>query len=133
VTEIFAAALVIASLLFVVAGHAFLAAGQVRLADLQGRLASEQTLHRERVLAVAQLENPQRIVQTAQRDLGLVPSSDVTQLPAVSLTTPLPVPHLTALPPPAADGTSATSGTTTTDPAGSADVGASPPAAPPGQ
>jgi len=82
------AALVVGSLLAVVVGHSILAQGQVRLTSAQNQLSSEQAIHRQLVAAVAEAENPAQIIAEAKK-LNLVTPSSVTQLPAVSLNTPI--------------------------------------------
>jgi Tfp pilus assembly protein PilX len=89
--------MVVAALLAVVVAQAFLANGQVRLSTLQHDLALEQSSHRQAELAVAELETPSRIVGAATSSLHMVHPS-VTELPYVSLTTPLPTPNVTAAP-----------------------------------
>lgn len=89
--------MVVAALLAVVVAQAFLTNGQVRLSTLQHDLALEQSSHRQAELAVAELETPSRIVGAATNGLHMVHPS-VTELPYVSLTTPLPTPKVTAAP-----------------------------------
>ena len=79
---------VTAALLAVVVAHSVLAEGQVRLTGEQSQLAAEQAIHRQLLATVAQAEDPSTIVAEAKQ-LGLVPPSSVTQLPAVPLGTPL--------------------------------------------
>ena len=90
--------LVVGSLLVVVLGNAMLAQTQVRLSDMQAALSAEQTVHRQDVLALAQLETPSRIAAQAQQQLNMVTPSQVVQVPSVSLTTPLPPPKVAAAP-----------------------------------
>lgn len=90
------AALVSGSLLFVVAGHAELAQGQVRLANLQVEITSAQLLHQREVLALAELENPSRILAVAEGTLHMRSPSRVRQLAHVPLGVVLPAPHVAA-------------------------------------
>ena len=93
-----ALSLVVVSLLAVVVGQAMLANGQVRLSAVEQKLQVAQALHREQEIGVAQLETPSRIVQTALGQLHMVSPGQPTQLPYVSLTTPLPTPKVTPVP-----------------------------------
>jgi hypothetical protein len=88
-------AMVVVALLIVVGGQAMLANGQVRMARIDQRLQIAQSEHRERVLEVTRLETPKRIVGSATGPLHMVQPSHVTQLPSVSLRTPLPTPNVT--------------------------------------
>jgi Tfp pilus assembly protein PilX len=92
--------MVVAALLAVVVAQALLTNGQVRLSTLQHDLALEQSSHRQAELAVAGLETPSRIVGAATNSLHMV-HPNVTELPYVSLTTPLPTPNVTVAPSPA--------------------------------
>jgi hypothetical protein len=119
---------VVCALLAVVVGQALLANGQVRLSALQHQLSLEQSVHRQNELAVSELETPSRIVAAASNQLHLVRPSQVTELPYVSITTPLPTPKVTpapvtpAAPPSGAGsaGTGASAGTGSTTAAGAA-------------
>jgi hypothetical protein len=103
--------LVVGTLLAVVVAQAILANGQVTLSGLQHELSLEQSLHRQGELAVAQLETPSLIVGSASNQLHMVRPDQVTELPYVSLSTPLPTPKVTPRP-----ATPATSATATTVP-----------------
>jgi hypothetical protein len=114
--------LVVGTLLAVVVAQAILANGQVKLSGLQHELSLEQSLHRQGELAVAQLETPSRIVGSATSQLHMVRPDQVTELPFVSLTAPLPTPKVTpqpasaaAAPPPQ----TSSAGSTTKTPSGS--------------
>jgi hypothetical protein len=87
--------MVVVALLIVVGGQAMLANGQVRMARLDQQLQAAQSQHRERVVAVTKLETPSRIVGFATNQLHMIHPSTVTQLPSVSLRTPLPAPNVT--------------------------------------
>jgi hypothetical protein len=87
-------AVVSASLLLVVIGHAELAQGQVRLANVQAKITSARLLHQREVLAVANLENPSRILQVAEGTLHMALPSQVHQLAHVPLGVALPAPHV---------------------------------------
>jgi hypothetical protein len=91
------AAMVVVALLVVVVGQAMLADGQVRLSGREQQLQTVQAEHRQEELDVLRLETPSRIVATATGRLHMVASSHVTQLPYVSLSTPLPTPVVTPL------------------------------------
>jgi hypothetical protein len=93
-----AAALVVVSLLVVVVGQAMLANGQVRLTTVEQKLALAQGLHRQDELQVLSLETPSRVISEALGSLHLVHPAGVTQLPYVSVTTPIPAPTITAAP-----------------------------------
>jgi hypothetical protein len=86
--------LVVVSLLAVVTGQAILAQGQVRLSTVQANLAAEQTRHRQEALALAQLETPSRIVQTAEQQGQLVEPTQINQLPWVPLNVAIASPKL---------------------------------------
>jgi hypothetical protein len=90
--------MVVISLLVVVVGQAMLANGQVRMTAVEQQLSTEQGTHRIFELEDAALETPGRIVKLAVQS-GLV-SVPLTQLPYVSLTTPIPAPTLTPAPAP---------------------------------
>ncbi len=83
------------SLLLVVIGHAELAQGQVRLANIQSEITSARLLHQREGLALANLENPSRILRVAEDTLHMVPPSQVHQIAYVPLDVPLPPPHVT--------------------------------------
>jgi cell division protein FtsL len=85
-------AMVVVALLIVVAGQAMLASGQVRMARLDQQVVIAQAEHRQKELEVSQRETPDRIVGAAK---GLVRTTHVTQVPSVSLHTPLPTPTVT--------------------------------------
>ena len=101
VLNVVSISLVLGSLLAVVVGQALLANGQVRLSALQNQLTLEQSSHRQAELAVSGLETPSRIVASASAQLHMVRPTQVTELPYVSLTTPLPTPKVTPGPAPA--------------------------------
>jgi len=88
-------AMVVVALLVVVVGQALLANGQVRMSGLEQRLQAAQAIHRQQELNVTKLETPSRIVAAATGGLHMVHPSHVTQLPYVSLNTPLPTPAVT--------------------------------------
>jgi hypothetical protein len=92
------AAMVVVALLVVVVGQALLADGQVRLSGLEQQLQTAQAEHRQQELDVSKLETPSRIVAAATGRLHMVAPSHVTQLPYVSLSTPLPTPVVTPAP-----------------------------------
>lgn len=83
-----------ASLLLVVIGHAELAQGQVRLANVQAEITAARLLHQRESLAVANLENPSRILRVAEASLHMVSPAQVQQLAYVPLGVALPAPHV---------------------------------------
>ncbi len=87
--------MVVLALLIVVAGQAMLASGQVRMARVDQQLQLAQSEHRQQVLDASKKETPSRIVGVATAQLHMVHPSHVTQLPYVSLKTPLPTPNVT--------------------------------------
>jgi hypothetical protein len=87
--------MVVFALLVVVAGQAMLANGQVRMDSLDQRLQIAQGVHRQQVLNVSTLEVPSRIVEAAIGTQHMIHPSHVSQLPYVSLDTPLPTPNVT--------------------------------------
>jgi hypothetical protein len=87
--------MVVVALLVVVGGQAMLANGQVRMAGIDQRLQIAQSEHRQQVLDVTRKMTPSRIVGAATAQLHMVRPSRVTQLPYVSLQTPLPTPTVT--------------------------------------
>lgn len=92
---ILSGAVVSASLLVVVIGHAELAQGQMRLAGVQSEITSARLLHQREGLALANLENPSRILRVAEEKLHMAPPSDVRQLAHVPLSVALPPPRVT--------------------------------------
>jgi len=98
VLNVVSVTLVVGTLLAVVVAQAILANGQVKLSGLQHELSLEQSLHRQGELAVAQLETPSRIVGSATNQLRMVHPDQVTELPFVSLSAPLPTPKITPRP-----------------------------------
>jgi hypothetical protein len=87
--------MVVMALLVVVGGQAMLADGQVRMARVDQQLQLAQSEHRQQVLDATKKETPSRIVGAATAQLHMVHPSHVTQLPYVSLKTPLPTPNVT--------------------------------------
>lgn len=81
-------ACVAALCLGLVALHVLIAENQFRLDQLQQTAASEQESYERLRLQVAQLEAPARIVSEAQGRFGMVQPGSVTDLPAVSPTSP---------------------------------------------
>jgi hypothetical protein len=111
--------LIVGTLLAVVVAQALLANGQVKLSGLQHELTLEQSLHRQGELAVAQLETPSRIVGSATNQLHMVRPDQVTELPYVSLSAPLPTPKVTPRPPAPPPAPSASSAASTAAAGGS--------------
>jgi cell division protein FtsL len=79
--------------------HVVLAQNQFRLDRLDARVSDEQSQYERSRLQVDQLESPQRIVDTAEGKLGMVPPSTVIYL------TPSAPPATTAPPGPTAPST----------------------------
>jgi hypothetical protein len=79
-------AIVLASLLMVVAASAYMTQGQVRLTRMQGQLTTVLGQHRNLEEQMAQLSNPSTVVSQSQSH-GLVPPSNVTDLPEVNVST----------------------------------------------
>jgi hypothetical protein len=77
-------AIVLASLLMVVAASAYMTQGQVRLTRMQGQLTSVLGQHRNLEDQMARLSNPSTVVSQSQSH-GLVPPSNVTDLPEVNV------------------------------------------------
>jgi hypothetical protein len=84
-------AMVVVALLIVVAGQAMLASGQVRMARLDQQVQIARAEHRQQEVDLSKRETPARIGAAK----GLVHPSHVTQVPSVSLHTPLPTPTVT--------------------------------------
>jgi hypothetical protein len=127
VLHIVSATLVVGTLLAVVVAQAILANGQVKLSGLQHQLSLEQSLHRQGELAVAQLETPSRIVGSASNQLHMVRPDQVTELPYVSLSAPLPTPKVAprpATPAAAATSTAATATAAAAQPSHTSSAGA---------
>jgi hypothetical protein len=125
VLHIMSVTLVVGTLLAVVVAQAILANGQVKLSGLQHQLSLEQSLHRQGELAVAQLETPSRIVGSASNQLHMVRPDQVTELPYVSLSAPLPTPKVAPRPAtPAAAATSTAATATAAQPSHMSSAGA---------
>ncbi len=106
---------VIGSLMAVVVADDVIAQDQVGLASAQRQVATLTNTHRELQIEVSKQQAPQQVVKTAEGQLGMVPPGQITDLPEVSLSTPLPVPQTAPIPVPAAPpGPSATSSSNTT-------------------
>jgi cell division protein FtsB len=106
-----AATLVLVSLVTVVVGHALLAQEQVRLSVAENQLTTEQSAHRQDVLALAQRETPERVVSQAEA-LHLVTPGRIVQVPYVPLDVPLATPTVA----PASATTPTTASTTASTP-----------------
>lgn len=87
-----AAVFVTGGLVGIVAAHVALTQGQFALGRLQGQLAKEHTVQEQLRLQVAQLQSPQRIVQTAEQRLHMVSPSTVTYLTPVTAPASAPTP-----------------------------------------
>ena len=91
------AAMVVMALLIVVGGQAVLTDGQVRMTRIEQQLQAAQAEHRLQELNVSKLETPSRIVGAATGQ-GMIDPSHVTQVPWVSLHSPVPTPNVTPAP-----------------------------------
>lgn len=106
IAPILAGAIVSVSLFAVVIGHAELTEGQVRLSAAQQAVTAAENAHRQDVLALANLENPERILKVAEQTLHMSPPAGQRQVAHVPLGAALPAPSVT--------GGAATSSTTPT-------------------
>jgi cell division protein FtsL len=86
------AGLFVGAVLFGLVGlHVMLAQNQFRLDRLNSQAADQQARYERLRLQVDQLESPQRIVETAEKKLGMVAPGSVTYLtPSAPLTTSAP-------------------------------------------
>jgi cell division protein FtsL len=64
----------------VAASHALLIQNQAHIDELNDRVAAEQARYEELRLEVAQLESPQRIMEEATTNLGMVPPGETVWL-----------------------------------------------------
>jgi cell division protein FtsL len=64
----------------VAASHALLIQNQAHIDELDDRVAAEQARYEELRLEVAQLESPQRIMEEATTNLGMVPPAETVWL-----------------------------------------------------
>ncbi|HXA31627.1 MAG TPA: hypothetical protein VNV87_05170 [Acidimicrobiales bacterium] len=101
------ALLVIGSLMAVVVADDVVAQDQVRLSTAQRQVTTLTNTHRELQVQVSVQQAPQAVVKTAEGQLGMVPAGQITDLPEVSLSTPLPVPQTAPIPAPATPTTAA--------------------------
>jgi hypothetical protein len=102
------AVLVVGSLMAVVIGDDIVAQDQVSLSSAQQQVTALTNTHRELQIAVSVQQAPQAVVKTAEGQLGMVPPGQITDLPEVSLATPLPVPQTAPNPAPATPAASST-------------------------
>jgi cell division protein FtsL len=93
--------LVIGSLMAVVVADDVMAQDQVSLSAAQQQVTTLTNTHRELQIEVSVQQAPQAVVNTAEGQLGMVPPGQITDLPEVSLTTPLPAPQTAPIPAPA--------------------------------
>jgi hypothetical protein len=110
------ALLVIGSLMAVVVADDVVAQDQVSLSAAQHQMANLTNTHRELQVAVSVQHAPQAVVKTAEGQLGMVPAGQITDLPEVSLSTPLPVPQTAPIPAPATDPAAAASSSSNPSP-----------------
>lgn len=110
IAPILAGAIVSASLFAVVIGHAELTEGQVRLSAAQQAVTAAENVHRQDVLALANLENPERILKVAEQTLHMAPPTGQRQVAHVPLDTPLPAPSVSSGASATPAGSSVTSG-----------------------
>jgi hypothetical protein len=92
------ALLVIGSLMAVVVADDVIAQDQVSLSTAQRQLTTLTNTHRELQIQVSVQQAPPAVVKTAEGQLGMVPAGQITDLPEVSLNTPLPVPQTAPIP-----------------------------------
>ena len=95
------ALLVIGSLMAVVVADDVIAQDQVSLSAAQQQVTSLTNTHRELQIEVSVQQAPQAVVNTAEGQLGMVPPGQITDLPEVPLSTPLPAPQTAPIPAPA--------------------------------
>jgi cell division protein FtsL len=93
--------LVIGSLMAVVVADDVVAQDQVSLSATQQQVTALNNTHRELQIEVSVQEAPQQVVNTAEGQLGMVPPGQITDLPEVSLSTPLAAPQTAPIPAPA--------------------------------
>jgi hypothetical protein len=96
IAPILSGVLVSGSLFLVVVAHAELTQGQVRLSTVEQAVTAAQTAHRQEVLALANLENPARILKEAEHSLHMAPPGSQAQVPYVPLGTPLHAPSVSS-------------------------------------
>jgi cell division protein FtsL len=101
------ALLVVGSLMAVVVADDVIAQDQVSLSTAQRQVTTLTNTHRELQIQVSVQQAPQAVVKTAEGQLGMVPAGQITDLPEVSLSTPLPVPQTAPIPAPATATTAA--------------------------
>ncbi len=82
-TVALAVTLVVTVLFGVVAFHTLLVANQSSIDELDREIAEQEDRHQQLVLREAQLSAPQRIVEVAERDLGMVTPAEVVWLEPV--------------------------------------------------
>jgi cell division protein FtsB len=107
------ALLVVGSLMAVVVADDVVAQGQVQLSAVQQQVDSLTNTHRELQTGVSVQRAPQMVVNLAENQLGMVSPGQITDLPQVSLSSPLPVPQTAPIPapPPPSTPTSSTPST----------------------
>lgn len=94
VVPLASAATVAVSALAVVLGHSYLVQEQVRLAAAEAAVTAAQVQHHHEMVSVAHLENPSRILRSAEATLHMVTPGSIDQVPYVTLGVPLPTPSL---------------------------------------
>lgn len=95
---VLAAAMVVASLMAVVGANDELTQRQVALTSTTSAVAAADQQQAALQVAVAERTAPQVVVSQAESRWGLVAPTEIVDLPAVSLSTPLPAPHLVPAP-----------------------------------
>lgn len=88
------AATVALSLLAVTLGHSYVAQEQVKLAAIESAVTAAQVQHHQEMVSVANLENPARILRSAEATLHVTSPGHIDQVPHVSLRAPLASPAL---------------------------------------
>lgn len=106
------ALLVVGSLMAVVVADDVIAQGQVQLSAAQQQVNSLTNTHRELQTGVSMQKAPQMVVSVAENQLGMVSPGQITDLPQVPLTTPLPVPQTAPNPAPATPASTSPSSST---------------------
>ena len=95
--------IVVGGLLAIVVADDLVVTKQLSLTKIQAQITAQSSEHQQLQLKIAQMETPSQIVAEAEAQ-GMVSPGEVTDVPAVPLTTPLPEPKVarSATTPPAA-------------------------------
>ncbi len=87
--------LLLGTLMSVVLAHSYLAEAQVRMTRVQSELSAAQAKHESEELKVSKMETPSRINAAAQQEHLSAPGQ-ITQVPHVSLSKPIPSPKVSS-------------------------------------